>query len=195
MGTENPRFDRYFDRDTPWKAEKIALRRIVLAHPLTEELKWRQPVYCWQGANVAMIAGFKDRCALSFFKGALLSDPGGILEKPGANSRSARIAAFTAPGQIAARAGLLHACLTEAIANEAAGRKPDLQADDLALPSELADALDADAGLRAAWQGLTQGRRRGWILHVAAAKQPATRTRRVHKAAPAILSGKGPHDR
>lgn len=195
MGEKNPRFEKFFDRDSPWKAEKIALREIVLAHPLTEELKWRQPVYCFDGANVATIDGFKDRCVLSFFKGVLLEDPENILLKPGPASRSARVAAFTSLAEIEARRDTLHAYLAEAIENEKKGLKPDMPADDFDLPDELTDALEADPALRAAWDALTPGRRRGWVVQIGGAKQAKTRATRVEKAAPKILAGKGFHDR
>ncbi len=195
MGERNPRFEKFFDRDTRWKAEKKALREIVLSCPLTEELKWRQPVYCYQGRNVVTLDGFKDRCVLSFFKGVLLSDPEGLLVPPGGNSRAARIAPFTSLAEIEARAETLRAYLMEAIALEKAGAKVDLPADDFDLPAELADALDADPALAEAWAALTPGRRRGWVVQVSGAKQAETRARRVAKAAPFILAGKGPHDR
>ncbi|MDF0600652.1 YdeI/OmpD-associated family protein [Psychromarinibacter sp. C21-152] len=195
MGERNPRFDRFFDRDTPWKAEKKRLREIVLDHPLTEELKWRQPVYCHAGGNVATIDGLKDRCVLSFFKGALLTDPEGMLEPPGPNSRSARYAPFTSLEEIDARADALHAYLDEAIENEKRGLSPEMPPDDLDLPEELAAALDADPALAEAWAALTPGRRRGWVIHVSGAKQAKTRTARVEKAAPRIRDGKGFHDR
>lgn len=195
MGERNPRFEKFFDRDTPWKPEKRALREIVLSQPLTEELKWRQPVYCWNGANVATIDGFKDRCVLSFFKGVLLKDPENILVAPGPNSRSARFAAFTSLQDIQDRAETLKAYLAEAIEIEKSGLKPDLPDDDFDLPAELTDALDADPALAEAWEALTPGRRRGWVLQISGAKQAGTRAARVEKAIPKILQGRGIHDR
>ncbi len=195
MGEKNPRFEAFFDRDTKWKAEKIALREIVLSLPFTEELKWRQPVYCYEGTNVATLDGFKDRCVLSFFKGVLLKDSECILVPPGPNSRSARFAAFTSMAEIRARAGTLKAYLAEAIVIEKAGLKPDMPDDDFDLPDELTDALDADTAFREAWDALTPGRRRGWVLQIGGAKQAATRVSRVEKAIPKILDGKGIHDR
>ncbi len=195
MGERNPRFEKYFDRDGRWKEEKRALREIVLSCPLTEELKWRQPVYCFQGRNVATLDGFRDRCVLSFFKGVLLRDPENILVKPGENSRSARFAAFTSLAEIEARAGTLKAYLMEAIELEKAGARVDLPADDFDLPEELTEALDADPALAEAWAALTPGRRRGWVIQISGAKQAATRARRVEKAVPEILAGRGIHDR
>lgn len=194
MGERNPRFEKFFDRDTPWKAEKIALRDIVLEFPLTEELKWRQPVYCLDGGNVCTVDGYSSRAVLSFFKGALLTDPEGLLEPPGPNSRAARIVPFASVEEVAERADALRAMIAEAIENEKAGRKVDLPADDFDLPDELSDALDADAELRAAWEALTPGRRRGWVIQIGGAKQAKTRESRVEKAVPLIMDGKGIHD-
>ena len=195
MGEKNPRFEKFFDRDTRWKAEKIALRQIVLTFPLSEELKWRQPVYCFEGANVLTLDGFKDRCVLSFFKGVLLDDPASILVSPGPNSRSARFAAFTSLDDIEAQADTLKAYIAQAIEIERKRLKVDLPNDDFDLPTELADALDADPQFAEAWQALTPGRRRGWVLHFSGAKQAVTRAGRVAKAAEKIFDGKGMHDR
>jgi len=195
MGDKNPRFEKFFARDTPWKAEKIALRQIVLTFPLSEKLKWRQPVYCFEGANVLTIDGFKDRCVLSFFKGVLLGDPDGILVPPGPNSRSASFAAFTSLAEIDAQADTLKTYIAHAIEIEQKGFKVDLPDDDFDLPAELTDALDADPRFAEAWRALTPGRRRGWVLHFAGAKQMATRAARVAKAADKIFEGKGMQDR
>lgn len=195
MGEKNQRFETFFQRDTPWKAEKIALRDVVLEFPLTEELKWRQPVYCLEGRNVCTIDGYGGRCVLSFFKGVLLTDPEGLLEPPGPNSRSARIVPLHSADEVAEKADVLRALLAEAVENERAGRTVELPQDDFELPGELSEALDADASFREAWDALTPGRRRGWVLQIGGAKQAKTRESRVEKAMPLIFEGKGIHDR
>ncbi len=195
MGEKNPRFETFFERDTAWKDEKKALREIVLEFPLTEELKWRQPVYCLDGANVCTLDSYGGRCVLSFFKGVLLTDPDRLLEPPGPNSRSARIVPLHSVDDVTGKADALRALLAEAIENEKAGKKVDLPADDFELPEELSEALDADATFREAWDGLTPGRRRGWVLQIGGAKQSKTRESRVEKAVPLIMEGKGIHDR
>ena len=191
----DPRVQAFFERADAWRAELGALRCILLDTPLDETFKWRSPCYTHEGANVATIWGFRDRCALSFFKGVLLADPDGLLAAPGANSRSVRMMTFTGTEGIAAAEGAIRRFVGAAIANEAAGRKVDLPKDDLDLPPELAGRLDADPALAAAWDALTPGRRRGWALHVAGAVQASTREARIDRAAPRILVGKGMHDR
>lgn len=191
----NPKVEAFFAKARIWRAELAALRAILRDTPLTEEFKWRSPCYTFQGANIATVFGFKDACALSFFKGVLLKDPAGLLTAPGENSRSARVARFTELQDIAAAAPALKDLVAQAIAAEEAGLKVDLPADDFELPAELVERLDADPALKAAFAALTPGRRRGYVLHFAQPKQSATRASRIEKAAPAILAGKGMHDR
>ena len=191
----NPRVESFFAKAKNWPEELAALRAILLASPLTEEFKWRGPVYTVDGGNVAIVWGFKDFCALGFFKGVLLKDPEGILVPPGDNSRSVRMVKFTSLADIAAREAVLGDYIREAIANEKAGLKVDLPKDDLDYPAELVDRLDGDPEFRTAFEALTPGRQRGWVLHFSQPKQSATKTSRIDKAAPRILAGKGMHDR
>ncbi|WP_134681139.1 YdeI/OmpD-associated family protein [Paracoccus ravus] len=191
----NPKVEAYFDNPGLWPDEQRALREILLASPLTEDFKWRSPVYTHQGANIAIIWGFKDRAALGFFKGVLLKDPEGILDAPGENSRSSRGANFTDLATIKALRPTLLAYIDEAIALENAGAKVDLPKDDLDYPQELVDRLDKDADFKFAFEALTPGRRRSWVLHVSQAKQSETRIARIDKAAPKIREGKGLNDR
>nr|WP_246717437.1 YdeI/OmpD-associated family protein [Oricola nitratireducens] len=172
-----------------------ALRTILLACPLTEDFKWRSPVYTAHGGNVATVWGLKDNAALSFFKGVLLRDPEGILLAPGENSRSVRMVKFTGLAEIAAMEAVLKDYIREAVENEKAGRKVDFPKDDLDYPEELVDRLDGDPDFRTAFEALTPGRQRGWVLHFSGAKQSATRASRIEKAAPRILAGRGMHDR
>jgi uncharacterized protein YdeI (YjbR/CyaY-like superfamily) len=144
---------------------------------------------------VAILWAFKDNCGLGFFKGALLSDPGGLLVAPGENSRSAKKLPFTSAADIAAREGLIRAYVAEAIAVEEKGLKVAPPADDLPPPAELSVAFDADPDLASAFEALTPGRRRSWLMHFAQAKQPATRASRIAKATPRILAGKGQNER
>ncbi len=193
----NPRREAYRRAAEPWGDVLGELRRIVLACGLVEEEKWGAPCFTADGGNVVILAPMKDSCALSFFKGVLLKDPEGGLEKAGANTRSGRIIRFTAVDQVLAMEGTLRAYVTEAAELERAGATVDFakDRDDIPVPDELRDALDADPALRAAWEGLTPGRRRGWLVHVTGAKASATRASRVAKAAPRIMAGKGLHDR
>lgn len=189
------RAEAFFSHQSDWRDALLALRNILRDAGLVEDFKWSSPVYTHNGANVAIIWGFKDRAALGFFKGVLLGDPEGILKAPGENSRSARMANFTSLAEIQKAAPTLRAYIAEAMRLEDEGRKVDLPKDDLEYPEELVARLDGDDAFRQAFEGLTPGRRRGWVLHFAGAKQSATRRGRIDKAAPLILKGKGMHDR
>ncbi|KGJ05656.1 Uncharacterized conserved protein YdeI, YjbR/CyaY-like superfamily, DUF1801 family [Paracoccus halophilus] len=195
MPAKDPRLDSFFAGLTDWRDELLALRALLLASPLTEEFKWQSPVYTWQGANLAIIWGFRDHATLGFFKGVLLRDAAGILSKPGDNSRSSRVVHFTDTARIAALKPVLSAYIAEAIELERSGHKVVFAKDDLAYPDELGARLAADPEFRTAFEGLTPGRRRGWVLHFSGARQSATRVSRIDKAAPKILAGKGMQDR
>ena len=195
MENADPRIERYLSKDRPWRDELVALRVIMLSEGLTETLKWRSPCYTAHGGNVAMVDGLKEAALLSFFKGVLIDDDAGRLEMPGPNSRSARFMKFHSVAEIEAAEALIRAYVRQAVENERLGRKVDLPKDDLDYPAELVAAMDADPVFAEAFQTLTPGRQRGWILHFSGAKQEATRRSRIEKAAPKILDGKGMHDR
>lgn len=195
LPADSVRLDAFFSHLTDWRAELLALRAILQDSGLTETFKWSSPVYTAQGGNVAIIWGFKDRAAIGFFKGVLMADPEGVLEAPGDNSRSSRVINFTDLDQITAAAPMLRAYIAEAARIEEQGLKVDLPKDDLDYPEELVSRLDGDADFREAFDSLTPGRRRSWVLHFGSAKQAATRAGRIEKAAPKILEGKGFNDR
>ncbi len=185
------RIDVFISKARIWQDELAALRAILLDTGLTEAFKWRQPVYTFDGANVAILWAFKDNCGLGFFKGALLSDPENLLLTPGENTRAARKLPFTSVAQIRENEAAIRAYVAEAIEIQKKGLKVDMPADDLAPPDELTEALAADPDLAQAFDALTPGRRRSWILHLAQAKKPETRIARIEKAAPKIQAGKG----
>ncbi|MFC2968815.1 YdeI/OmpD-associated family protein [Acidimangrovimonas pyrenivorans] len=195
MDAPNPKTEAFFRDAVAWHDELSALRSILRASPLVEDFKWRAPCYTYRGGNVATVWGLKDCCTLSFFKGALLTDPEALLDAPGANSRSMRVIRFTGRDQIHAMEDTLRTYIDAAIAIETAGLKVNFAKDDLAYPEELIDRLDGAPELATAFAALTPGRRRGYLLHFAQAKRAATRTSRIDKAAPRILAGKGLHDR
>ncbi|MCZ7645727.1 MAG: DUF1801 domain-containing protein [Planctomycetota bacterium] len=174
-----------------WRPELKALRRILLDCGLTEERKWKMPCYTHGQRNVVILAAFKDYCALSFFKGALLKDPQGLLTKPGENSQAARQIRFTKAGEIARLAPALKAYIREAIDVEAAGLKVAFKKNPEPVPAELQAQLDAHSALKKAFEALTPGRQRGYILFISGAKQSQTRAARAEKCAPRILKGKG----
>lgn len=172
------------------------MRKILLDSHLTEELKWRQPCYTFQKKNIVIIQGFKEYCALMFFKGALLKDPRGILHKPGENTQAARQIRFTDVREIVKMEPVLRSYIQEAIKVEKAGltvnfKKPS----DFIIPEEFQNKLDEVPGLKTAFHALTPGRQRAYILYFSAAKQSRTRASRVEKSMRQILKGKGLNDR
>lgn len=192
------RCDRF---DTPackvhgWTDVLVALRALVLETGLDECLKWGHPCYTLNGANVVLISSRVDRVDVSFLKGAALRDDAGLLEAPGPNSRIARIVKVTSVDQVDAQRDALRALLEQAIAFEKAGGTVDPPPAEHPMPDELADALDADAELRTAFEALTPGRQRGYLIFIGQGKQAATRRRRIEKLRSKILAGKGPHER
>ena len=190
----DPRITAFF-ADSAHPGALDALRALLLGAGLQESFKWRGPCYGAHGGIICTIWGFRDAAALGFFKGALLDDPQALLDRPGPNSRAVRLLRFADALAVQAAAPAILGFVEQAVANEAAGRKVDLPPDDFDLPEELIAALDADPGLQAAWDALTPGRRRGWVLHVGQARQSATRSARVDRARDRILAGKGMHDR
>jgi uncharacterized protein YdeI (YjbR/CyaY-like superfamily) len=192
----NPLLDSHFDKPGPWAEGMRALRKIALAQGLVEERKWWQPVYCHDGANVAIIGAFKDYFALSFFKGVLLDDPKGLLAAPGENSQSARLVRLTSADDVARLAADLQGFLAAAVALEVAGAKVDRPLSrNLVLADELVTAFARVPGLETAFAALTPGRQRAYNLHFTGAKQSATRAARVAKYIPDILAGRGWNER
>ena len=175
-----------------WAAELAALRALVLAAGLTEECKWGVPCYTFEKGNVVIIHAFKDYCALLFFKGALLKDAKGILIQQTENVQAARQLRFTDVREVTALKATIKAYLQEAIAVEKAGLKVSMKPTaEFAMPAEFLTKLDASPALKMAFEALTPGRQRGYLLHFSAAKQSKTREARIEKCTPQILSGKG----
>lgn len=195
MSTTDSDVDYYFSQLKQWRPELEKLRTIALGCGLVEQYKWRQPCYTSGGKNVVILGEFKDSCTISFFKGALLKDPAGVLTKPSENTQAARVIRFTALNEVKKLAPTINGYLHEAIENERAGLKLEPVGDaQLELPAELLDRFVADPKLHAAFDSLTPGRQRAYAMHFAAAKQSKTRTARIDKFAPRILDGKGLND-
>ncbi len=192
----NPQVAKYIAGMRAWRAELEALRPVLLEAGLDEELKWYKPCYTHQGSNIVIFQPFKELCALLFFKGALLEDPDGALKEQGENTRSALRLEFRSVADVTSATRTLEALVQDALRVEEAGLSVPRRAatDDGRYPEELEMLLDADAGLRDAWERLTPGRRRGWLLHFNGAKQSKTRLARVERATPRILEGFGMHD-
>ncbi|NEU26163.1 hypothetical protein G3M74_08550 [Paenibacillus polymyxa] len=192
----NPKVDAYLDKVKKWQAEMEKLRAIMLDCQLTEELKWGKPCYMFQNSNIAIIQGFKEHCALMFFKGALLKDSNGILIKPGEDTQAGRQIRFTNVEEIVEMETILKAYINEAIEVEKAGLKVDFKKNtELIFPEEFQAKLDENPALKTAFAALTPGRQRAYIMHFSAPKQSKTRESRIEKCMQDILSGKGLNDR
>lgn len=179
-----------------WTKPLEELRRIVLASGLSEELKWGMPCYTSQGKNIVIVSAFKEYCAVLFFKGSLLKDPEGILTTPTENSQSGRQLRFTTVAEIKKREKLLKTYLQEAVDLEKSGAKVAFKdVTEFDVPVELQEALDGSPALKKAFEALTPGRRKAYLLHFSGAKQSTTRRSRIEKCAPQILAGKGLDDR
>lgn len=187
--------------DTPeckvhaWQPELKVLREMMLQAGLVEEIKWSVPCYTHKGKNIAVVAALKDHCSVSFFKGAGLDDPSGVLERPGENSQAARVLRLTSTKQIRGLGTAIEGFIRQAVALEESGYKPPKTSPtQMDWPSELVRALEGDSRLREAFEALTPGRQRGYLLYVAGAKQSKTRMDRIEKNRERILNGLGLHD-
>jgi len=188
----NPKVDEFIANSKTWREEFKKLRAILLDSELSEEFKWRQPCYTFQGKNVVVIGGLKESCSFAFFKGALLKDVHGVLTTPGQHSQSTRWIKFTSVREVAEMKPVLKEYIRGAIEVEKAGLKVKLRkTSDLKFPEELQTMLDEFPELKAAFDGLTPGRQRAYIYHFSAPKQSKTREARVRKFMPHILKGKG----
>jgi uncharacterized protein YdeI (YjbR/CyaY-like superfamily) len=195
MNNPNPKVDFYFRNSQKWQAELTRLRQIVLACPLTEELKWGVPCYTVENSNILLMHEFKEYCALLFVKGALLKDASGILVQQTENVQAARQIRFTNVQEIDAQESIITAYIHEAIAVEKAGLKvPYKKATEFSIPEEFLKKLEEDPALETAFYALTPGRQRAYLLFFAAPKQAKTREARVDKCVPQILNGKGLND-
>jgi len=175
-----------------WAKETDALRKIALGCGLTEECKWGKACFTLAGKNVAIVIPLKESCAFSFFKGALLKDAKGLLERAGEHTQAGRWIKFTSVAEIADAERALERYLREAMELEKAGKKVPLKKpEEHAVPEELQALLGSDRELKAAFAALTPGRRRSYLLHITGAKQAATRTARAERCVPMILSGRG----
>jgi uncharacterized protein YdeI (YjbR/CyaY-like superfamily) len=191
----NPKVDGYVRKSRQWQEELQKLRTILVGQQLTEEVKWRHPCYTFDGRNIAILGRFKESCNLTFVQGALLKDPKGILLKPGENTQAARVIRFTSVQQVSELTPLIKSYIDQAIKLEKAGLKVKLKKiTEFHIPQELQEKLDQLPDFKSAFERLTPGRRRGYLLYVSSAKQPKTREARVAKYLQHILAGKGLDD-
>lgn len=195
MKKTNPKVEKYFDKADKWREEFRKLRAIVLECPLTEDLKWGNPCYTFQESNIVLIHGFKEYCALLFFKGALLKDPKGILIQQTENVQAARQVRFTKVQEITKLKTALKALINEAIENEKAGVKVEFKkVTEYKVPAEFQRKLNEIPELKTAFKALTPGRQRAYLLHFSAPKQSKTRESRIEKCMDRILDGMGLND-
>src|SRR6266496_2480599 len=195
MNRMNPKVDQYLRRAKKWQKEMEKLRTISLGCGLTEESKWGKPCYTFQNSNIVLIHGFKEYCALLFFKGALLKDAKGILVQQTENVQAARQIRFTNVREIVETEPVLKAYIKEAIEVEKAGLEVDYKkTSEFVIPEEFQNRLVESPALKTAFDALTPGRQRGYILYFSAAQQSKTRESRVEKCVQQILDGKGLND-
>jgi len=191
----NPKVDFYFVKAEKWQKELEQLRRIILDCMLTEELKWGTPCYTFQNSNIVLIHVFKEYCAVLFFKGALLNDANGMLVQQSKNTQATRQMRFINVKEILQVESVLKAYVYEAIDIEKVGLKVKFKpASEFAVAEEFQNKLDKMPALRKAFDALTPGRQRGYLLYFAAPKQSKTRESRVEKYMTHILDGKGLND-
>ena len=194
---KNPQVDAFLadKEEAAWRDAFTKLRSIALTCPVTEELKWGKPCYGVNGRNIVLMHGFKEYCALLFTQGALLRDPQGLLVQQTKNVQAARQLRFTSAKEVTALAATIKAYILEAIELEKAGVKVAYkQTEDFEVAPEFQARLDNTPSLKAAFEALTPGRQRGYLLYFAGAKQPATRAARVEKYVRAIYAGQGLQD-
>jgi len=191
----NPKVNFYFDKAKQWQQEIERLRTIVLDCGLTEELKWGCPCYTLGESNIVLIHVFKEYCALLFFKGALLNNADGLLIQQTENVQAARQVRFTNIREIIEQEYILKKIINEAIEVEKAGLKVELKkTTEFKMPVEFQSKLDHIPALKSAFEALTPGRQRAYLLHFSQPKQSKTRESRVEKYIPQILAGKGLND-
>lgn len=195
MAEERRKLDPYFRKLKQWKEEFGLLREIVLECGLTEDFKWMHPCYTYENKNIVLIHGFKNYCALLFHKGALLKDPHGILVRQTENVQLPRQVRFTSVEQIEEMRPILKAYIEEAIEVERAGLPGKVEARPApSIPDELQKRFAEVPGLKAAFEALTPGRQRAYLLYFSGAKQAKTREARIERYISHILSGKGMND-
>lgn len=195
MSKANPKADFYFVKSEKWQKEMKELRKIALGSGLNEELKWGCPSYTLDGSNIVLIHEFKEYCAYLFFKGALMKDPKKLLIQQTKNVQSARQVRFTGVKDIVKQKAVLKAYILEAVRVEESGAKVKLKTTaQFEMAGEFRVRLEKEPGLKQAFEALTSGRQKAYLLYFSSAKQAKTREERVEKYIPMILDGVGLND-
>jgi uncharacterized protein YdeI (YjbR/CyaY-like superfamily) len=196
MNGSKPKIDEFIGKAKKWQEEFETLRTIILDCQLTEEFKWGKPCYTFEESNIVLIHGFKEYCAVLFFKGVLLKDAMNILVTQTENTQATRQIRFTAVDEIVEMETILKAYIYEAIEVEKAGLKVDYkETSEFKMPEEFQKKLEGNPDLKTAFDALTPGRQRAYFLYFSQPKQSKTRESRVEKCMPQILNGKGLNDR
>lgn len=177
-----------------WITEMEQIREIFLDCGLTEQLKWNVPCYTFQNANIALVSAFKDYCAISFFKGSLLTDIDGVLKAPGEYSQATRLIKIVSTQEVEELETTIRALIFEAVDVEKAGLTVEFKKQPEPIPEELQEKLNDDMVFKTAFDGLTPGRQRGYIIYFSQPKQAKTRRSRIEKCTANILNGKGLND-
>lgn len=191
----NSDVDKFLKKSKQWQNEIAKLRAVILKTKLEENLKWNLPCYSYEGGNIAIIQPFKAFLGMMFFKGALLKDPKGVLVSNGPNSQAGRRFEFNSVQEINKLTPIIKAYIKEAIAIEKSGQKVEFKKNPESMPIELRKMLAKKPRLKKAFNSLTPGRQRAYILYFSGAKQSSTRQARIEKYIPHIFEGKGPNDR
>ena len=190
------RVKAYLSRAKQWKEEMKMLREIIIDCDVEEDFKWMHPCYTNKGKNIVLIHGFKEYCALLFHKGALLKDSQGVLIQQTKNTQVARQLRFDSVAEIEKQKHIIKDYINEAIKNEQEGKEVALKKkSDYEKPDELLAAFKEDSDFEKAFNSLTPGRQRGYLLHFTSAKQSKTRVSRIEKAKHKIFDGKGYNER
>ncbi len=191
----NPKANFYFIKPGSWQKETEELRKIILSTGLTEEVKWGCPCYTFEGNNIVLIHVFKEYTAILFFKGALLKDNESLLVQQSKNVQAARQLRFNSVAEIVKYKADIKAYVFEAIEVEKAGLKVEMKkTKEFSMPEEFKQKLIKDAELKKAFESLTPGRQRGYLLYFSQAKQSKTRETRIEKYLQPIMNGKGLND-
>lgn len=191
----NPKVDEFINKAKNWQKEFEQLRRIVLDCQVTEEFKWRQPCYTFNGKNIVIIGGFKEYCVLSFFKGALIKDVHNLLESIGEHTQAGRKIEFKNVEEIVKRESQLKSYIFQALEVEKAGLEVQhKKVSEYDIPEELQQEFDKNPDFKIAFKRLTPGRKKGYLLYFSAPKQSKTRVSRIESYTQKILDGKGFHD-
>jgi uncharacterized protein YdeI (YjbR/CyaY-like superfamily) len=190
----HPKVDEHISQSRQWKNEKDTLRTIILDCQLAEDFKWGKPCYSFQGKNIAIIQGFKEYFALLFFKGGIMKDSHHLLVKMGENTQAGRQMRFENVQDILDKKKVIKDYIFEAIEIEERGEKIEIKKEARPIPEEFQIKLDENPELKAAFEALTPGRQRAYLMHFSAPKQSKTRESRIEKSISNILNGKGMND-